>query len=219
MPSPKSKDWFVRVNGTQEFLREKSAILSVQCTRILGCFHLGEKGENSHVHFCLSTAKEIQKQYFDESIVKKIFGVAGNKEYSSKVWDGNLDTEGAGTYLFHEGIESPILIQKGISAEVLSELKRLALLVNKVVQANRQKAETKIPQKVIEKWIASGKGFWNNQQIVFTICAMARDGECYLPKGDFQWKAYVEEIKMRMCESPEEFNKFCAETFQRLYMY
>lgn len=219
MPSvAKSNHWFVRVNGTQEFLAQKLCILSVETTLLLGVHHVGGKGENSHCHFVLSTAKDLQKQSFDVKL-KKIFGVSGNGEYSSKPWDGVLDTEGAGTYLFHESIESPILIQKGISAEQLEKLKATAQLVNKVVEANRQKAETKIPMKVLEKWIASGKEFWNDQQIVFTICHMARAGECYLPKGDFQWKAYVEEIKMKMCESPEEFNKFCFETYQRLYRY
>lgn len=219
MPSVvKSLHWFVRVNGTQEFLAQKVSILSVETALILAVYHIGSKGENSHCHFVLTLPKELQKQSFDVKL-KKVFGVTGNGEYSSKPWDGVIDEEGAGSYLFHESIESPILIQKGISAEQVSKLKATALIVNKVVDANRQKAETKIPAKVIEKWIAGGKGFWNNQEIVSVICHMARDGECYLPKGDFQWKAYVEEIKMRMCESPAEFDEFCFTTYQRLYRF
>lgn len=210
-----SVHWFVRVDGSQEFLTQKIQILSLQVSRLLCVFHVGQKSENPHCHFVLSMAKELQKQSLDVKL-KKVFGVSGNG-YSSKIWDGELVVEGAGTYLFHESIESPILCSKGVSAEEIEKIKTTAQLVNKVIEANRQKAETKIPGKVIEKWIEAGKPEWHNKQIVYMICRMAKDGECYLPKGDFQWKAYVEEIKMKMADTPEKFSEFQWDTYSRLY--
>jgi len=216
MPSvAKSSNWFVRVDGSQEFLKEKCLLLSAQCVKMISVFHQGKKAENPHCHFLCSTDGDLQKQSWDVKL-KKLFGVSGNG-YSSKPWDGNLIEEGAGTYLFHESIDSPILCSKDVSAEEIDKIKSTAKLVNKVIEANRQKAETKIPAKVIEKWQASGEDIWHDQRIVTCICEMARDGECYLPKGDFQWKAYVEEVKLKMCKTPEDFNNFARGTYMRLY--
>ena len=80
-----------------------------------------------------------------------------------------------------------------------------------------KKAETKIPAKVFEHWVLQGKPEWTDLDLVTRLCEMARDGECYLPKGDFQWKAYIEEIKLRMCETPQQFNKFVGDTYRQIY--
>lgn len=216
MPSvAQSLHWFVRIDGTQEFLMQKVQILSLQVSRLLCVFHTGKKAENPHCHFVLSMAKELQKQSLDVKL-KKIFGVSGNG-YSSKVWDGELVVEGAGTYLFHESIESPVLCSKGVSAEEIEKIKSTAQLVNKVIEANRQKAETKIPGKVLEVWNEKGNPEWGNREIVYCICRMAKVGDCYLPKGDFQWKAYVEEVKMKMSDTPQKFEVFMDETYRRIY--
>jgi len=215
MPSvAQSLHWFVRVDGTQEFLSQKIQILSLQVSRLLCVFHTGKKSENPHCHFVLSMAKELQKQSLDVKL-KKIFGVSGNG-YSSKVWDGELVVEGAGTYLFHESVESPVLCSKGVSAEEIDKIKATAQLVNKVIEANRQKAETKIPGKVFLKWDEDGRPEWTTRDIVYTICRMAKDGDCYLPKGDFQWRAYVEEVKMKMADTPQRFEQFCCDTYNRI---
>ena len=217
MPSiAKSKNWFVRVDGAEEFLREKVLILSAMTTICLAVFHTGKKGEHPHCHFVCTTSNELQKQSWDVKI-KKIFGIIKAHNYSSKVWDGNLDSEGAGTYLFHESEGSPVLCSKGVVPAQLEALQKQATIINKVVDANRQKAETKIPAKVFEHWVLQGKPEWTDLDLVTRLCEMARDGECYLPKGDFQWKAYIEEIKLRMCETPQQFNKFVGDTYRRIY--
>jgi len=217
MPSiAKSSNWFIRVDGPQEHLKEKITLLSVHTIRCLAVFHLGKKGEHPHVHICCTAITELQKQSWDVKI-KKIFGIEKAHNYSSKVWDGNLDSEGAGTYLFHESSDSPILCTKGVSEETLQGLRTQSQIINKVVEINRLKAETKIPGKVIEKWIAADKPEWSEVHLVRTICEMARDGECYLPKGDFQWKAYIEEIKLKMSDTPDKFYAFARDTFNRLY--
>jgi len=218
MPSvAKSVHWFVRVDGPQEFLKEKCLLLGVHCTKMISVFHQGKKGENPHCHFLCSTKDELQKQSWDVKL-KKLFGVSGNG-YSSKPWDGELVKEGAGTYLFHESLDSPILSNLNVSAEEIEQIKATAQLVNKVIAANREKAETKIPGKVILKWFDLGFPSWIEKDIVEVICTMARDGECYLPKSDFQWKAYVEEIKLKMCTTPAQFDSFVRSTYLRLYSY
>lgn len=216
MPSTvKSDKWFVRVDGPQEFLAEKLGLLSVNCSLLFAVWHHGEKGDNPHCHFLCHTAGELQKQSWDVKL-KKVFSVSGNG-YASKPWDGRLLEEGAATYLFHEGLESPILCKKGVKEEEIQRVKEISLIINKVVEANRQKAETKIPGKVIDKWNNLGKPVWHDQHLVRVICEMAQQGECYLPKTDWQWKAYIEECKLRMCETPADFNNFVNGTYQRLF--
>jgi len=217
MPSiAKSKTWFIRVDGPKEHLQEKVTMLSTWTTVCLAVFHLGKKGEHPHGHICCKSSTELQKQSWDVKI-KKIFGIEKAHNYSSKVWDGNLDTEGAGTYLFHESEDSPILCSKGVAPEVIETLRSQAKIINKVIDANRQKAETKIPGRVIDYWRLQGKPDWTEIDLVTRLCEMARDGECYLPKGDFQWRAYIEEIKLKMAETPQQFNGFVNSTYQRLY--
>jgi hypothetical protein len=182
----------------------------------IAVYHTGEKGDNPHFHLVSTMSKEIQKQSWDVKI-KKMFGVSGS-QFSSKVWDANLDSEGAGSYLFHEDPDNaPILLLKNVSAEKIQNLKDIAKVVNKVVAVNREKSSTKIADKVLQKWIDSGKPQWGNIEIVECICRMAKNGECYLPKTDWLWKAYIEEIKLRQVETPAQFDSFVYRTFDRLF--
>jgi len=216
MPSiAKSDKWFIRVDGPKEFLAEKVVTLSINCKLLLAVFHTGEKGDNPHCHILCHTEGELQKQSWDVKL-KKLFGVSGNG-YASKPWDGRLIEEGAGTYLFHESVDSPILLRKGVTDEEIQRLKELSLIINKVIQANKEKAETKIPGKVIDTWITLGKPVWHDQSLVRVICQMAQQGECYLPKTDWQWKAYIEECKLRMCQTPKDFDYFVSATYSRLF--
>ena len=210
-----SKYWFVRIDGPREYLSTRVQLLSVECTLMLAVFHTGRSGENSHMHFCCVTNKEIQKQSWDVKI-KKIFDVSKRSDYSSKVWDGRLVDEGAATYLFHESIDSPILCSKGVTEDQMSGIQRIAHTVNIVVANAKQKAETKIPGKVLQGWRDAGKPEWDTNEIVRFIVTMAQAGECYLPKSDFQWKAYIEEVKLGMCESPADLNSFISRTIYRL---
>ena len=213
-----SRYWFVRVDGPQEYLSSRVKILSLECEMMLAVFHTGRSGENSHMHFCCITNKDIQKQSWDVKI-KKQFDVSKKSDYSSKIWDGRLVDEGAATYLFHESIDSPILCSKGVTVEDISGIKRIATTVNIVIANAKEKAETKIPGKVLAKWKEAGKPEWQTREIVTTIVHMAQAGECYLPKSDFQWKAYIEEIRLGMCESPAELNSFIDRTIHRLQYF
>jgi len=217
MPNVQQSDkWFVRIDAPREFLAEKCLMMSLQAHLMLSVFHHGEKGDNPHCHMIVHMTSILQKQSLDVKL-KKLFGVSGNG-YSSKIWDGNYTDEGAGTYLFHEDVcDSNILCKKGITEEQITKLRSMAILINRVIAANRSKAETKIPGKVLQKWEEKGKPELSDKDIVFMICEMARDGECYLPKSDFQWKAYVEEVKLKMCSTPEEFLDFQRSTYLRIY--
>jgi len=219
MPSiVRSRHWFTQVDGPLDHLKQKLAILGVELEVAIATYHIGEKGDNPHMHLCSTMSKELQKQSWDTKI-KKLFGVSGPK-FSSKPWDQNLDGEGAGTYLFHETDTAQILLQKNVSDETVQNLRNLAKVVNKVVAAAREKAETKIPGKVLEKFHECGdKRVWTNQEIVETICTMAKEGQCYLPKSDWMWKAYIEEIKLKMGSTKEDFEHFVRSTYSRLYSY
>jgi hypothetical protein len=210
-----SRYWFVRVDGPQEYLSSRVKILSVECEMMLAVFHTGKSGENSHMHFICVTNKEIQKQSWDVKI-KKHFDVSKKSDYSSKVWDGKIVDEGAATYLFHESLDSPILCSKGVSEDQVSGIKRIARTINIVIANAKEKAETKIPGKVLTKWKEAGKPDWSTTDIVTHVVKMAQAGECYLPKSDFQWKAYVEEVKLGMCETPDQLYTFIQRTVHRI---
>jgi len=212
-----SRNWFVRVTGPQEFLIQKLQLLSVEMEKGLAVYHTGEKGENPHTHFVCTTSKELQKQSWDKKL-KAVFSVSGNGMYSSKVWDGNLTDEGAGTYLFHEDPDTtPVILCKNISTNEIENLKDIARKVNKVIACNKEKAETKIPQKIMVRWQEAGKPRWTDEDIVRAVCQMTTAGECYLPKTDWQWKAYIEETRLKMCETPAQFEYFVARTYNRLF--
>lgn len=216
MPSiVKSPAWFVRVDGPMEFLQEKCKILSVECVKILAVYHSGKTGENPHCHFVCTVLKEIQKQSWDVKI-KKLFDVKGT-QYASKVWDGNDTTEGAGTYLFHESETSPILCRKGYSDEALVLLKAEAVLINKVIAKSQEKASNRIPILLLKIWEEAGKPDWSPYDIVCQIVHMSARGECYLPKGDFIWKNYVEEIRLAMSDTPEKIQAFANRTYDRIF--
>jgi len=204
------------VDGPLEFIQEKLQILGVELETAIAVYHVGKNGDNPHFHLCSTASKELQKQSWDTK-VKKLFGVSG-AQYSSKPWDENLSAEGAGSYLFHEDPENArILLCKNVSEDTIAELRKTAAVVNKVVSAAKDKAETKIPGKVIEKWTDAGYPKWGSREIVRIICTMAHAGECYLPKTDWQWKAYVEEVKLKMCHTPGELDTFIDSTIWRLY--
>ena len=217
-----SRHWFTQVDGPREFCEQKLKLLGVELETAIAVYHTGEKGDNPHFHMVSTMSKEIQKQSWDVKI-KKMFGVSGS-QFSSKVWDANLDSEGAGSYLFHEDPDNaPILLEKNVPAEKIQNLKDIAKVVNKVVAVNREKSSTKIADKVMEKWASStspgkeGIPQWGNHEIVECICRMAKNGECYLPKTDWLWKAYIEEIKLRQVETPAQFDSFVYRTFDRLF--
>ena len=92
----------------------------------------------------------LQKQSVDLRL-KKLFDVNGNKEYSSKIWDGNIDGEGAGSYLFHEDdyTDEDILANKGYGSEKIDKLKAINKKVKEVVAINKQKASTKLVDKAL----------------------------------------------------------------------
>jgi len=217
MPSVvRSRSWFTQVDGPLEFVQQKLALLGVELETAIAVYHVGKNGDNPHFHLCSTMSKELQKQSWDTKI-KKMFNVSG-AQYSSKPWDENLDSEGAGTYLFHEDpANAPILLCKNVPSDTIAKLKEIASVVNVAVAQSKEKAETKIPGKVIAKWADAGYPQWRNQDIVRIICTMAHNGECYLPKTDWQWKAYIEEIHLKMCHNAEQLDTFVNRTFDRLF--
>ena len=122
--SLRSRYWFVRSDGAEEFLRQKCGELSrwIDVEAVLAVYHVGGSKENPHCHAVIQLGSEPQKQSFDKRI-KGLFGIEKRSQYSTKVWDGLRDA-GAASYMFHEA-EARVLVSKDGPKRNLMLLKRL----------------------------------------------------------------------------------------------
>ena len=135
-----SERWFVRVDGEENFLRQRCVELGLwnQTRTLHAIFHKGGKGENPHVHFIHTYEKLLQKQTYDLKI-KQLFGVVGTS-YSTKVWDGEF--KGAGSYLYHEeeeGKPAPVFATKGIEQIHIDAMREHAAEWRKIIVEKRPK--------------------------------------------------------------------------------
>lgn len=149
MPSiAKSKNWYIRVTGPHEFLRQKLPELQASIGysgMFVGLHNPDGNDENPHCHIALKMSIELQKQSLDTRI-KKIFAVSG-AQYSSKVWDG--DTR-ALSYMYHEE-KAEIINKLGLSDTELDELRRTNTIVQKQVELAKEKASHKILDYALSK--------------------------------------------------------------------
>jgi len=191
MPSiAKSNMWFVRVNGQKDFLEEKLKQLMgwIDCVGLLAAFHVGEKKENPHIHFCIKMVTVLQKQSFDVR-VKGIFKPDKKTSWSSKVWDGQ---DSALSYLFHEET-AEVLANKGHTEADIVRYIKLNDDVQKVIAVNKERGAKRVVERVL---VEIGQQCWTRRDIFKRLIEMIRDGEMYEP-GDFMLKRYVEEIYMK----------------------
>lgn len=148
MPSvKKSNRWAVRVDGSEQSLKTclQDVISWKDTVKCLALAHDGKTNENPHCHFVIELSTELQKQSFDVRI-KKVFGTE-DRNYSSKVWDGDLD--GGPSYLFHEETNR-ILVNKGFTDAEIKE----AQLINESYKSKNISTNERKLKKV-------GKTHWD----------------------------------------------------------
>lgn len=157
MPSiAKSKNWYIRVTGPHEFLRQKLPELQASIGysgMFVGLHNPDGNDENPHCHIALKMSIELQKQSLDTRI-KKIFAVSG-AQYSSKVWDG--DTR-ALSYMYHEE-KAEIINKLGLTDTEIDELRRTNTIVQKQVELAKEKASHKILDYALSKCNSSMSRF------------------------------------------------------------
>jgi len=213
MPSiERSKMWFFRVTVPHEFAKsEKSKMLQwIDLDTILGALHYGDKSENPHMHCVVKLTSELQKQSFDVR-VKKLYGVKGNGQYSSKPWDGN---DGACSYLFHEK-DAEIFINRGHTEQDIERYKKLNDDVQKVVAVNKSRASHRHVDKIIEKINESGRE-WTRRDILEEFVRRIHDGDMYDP-GDFMLKRYIEEIMIKQIIEERQMTAYVHDRYYSLY--
>lgn len=213
MPSiVKSSKWFVRVDGTRDYLTERCREITqwIDCDKILSLYHLGERKENPHIHFVLELKTELQKQSLDVRL-KKIFNIDKKSNYSSKVWDGG---ESACSYMFHE---SPVHIvcNKGFTQEQLDRYKELHESVQKVVEINKSRAPGRQVDKLVAEYLQEGDTP-DRKDIFRKFMEKIRDGEMYEP-GDYQCTKMVEEAYMKT-RGKDKWDDYVDERYHRLFL-
>lgn len=143
----------------------------------------------------------LQKQSVDLRL-KKLFQIeenvkGNNKKYSSKIWDGVIDGEGAGSYLFHEDdyTDEDILANKGYGSETIDKLKAINKKVKEVVAINKQKASTKLVDKAVLHF--KDKSF-DRLKILKYMLSCIQKGENYHP--GHRLKSFVEEVEIKLTD-------------------
>lgn len=201
--SAKGSNWFVRSDGSEEFLRQKCGELAtwIDVKAVLAVYHVGGSKENPHCHICVETTSEIQKQSWDLRI-KKLFGIEKRSQYSTKLWDGIRDA-GAASYMFHEG-EAKILANKGWNEDDISAAKAHNAAVQKVVALNKERASNKLVDKAIEHF--QKEEYPARIEILEYMLMECREGNNYYP-GTFMLKKFVEEVQLKLT-SKQHFSTF-----------
>lgn len=212
--------WFVRVDGEESFLRSKCRELSMwpDLVHCHGVYHAGAKAkENPHTHIILTLTESLQKQSFDIRI-KKLFETKERNDYSTKEWDGLTDQPGCGSYLYHEGDDSPVLCNKGFNDVQIAEFKKQNESIQKVVKKNKERANTKLVDFALSEfadrqWSSSDEFKY---EIFYYMLKRCKEGLNYYPKSDFMLKSFVEEVHLKLC--PEiNFEGFAQRKFNSLF--
>lgn len=213
MPSiNRSNKWFARVTVPNEFAKAKISDMLrwPDLERLLVATHMGSRDENPHIHLVITLTSELQKQSFDVRL-KKLYGVTGNGQYSSKQWDGD---DAACSYLFHEET-AEIICNRGYTESDIERYKKLNADVQKVVEINKSRASHRHVDRIIEKMNQSGRT-WSRRDILQEFVQRIKDGEMYDP-GDFMLKRYIEEIMIKQLCTPGEMDAYVHDRYYSLY--
>lgn len=217
-----SDKWFVRVDGEESFLRQKCEEMAKWNTTVLfhAVYHVGKRGENPHVHFIHMENKSIQKQSYD-LIIKKRFNVVGGS-YSTKPWDGQY--EGAGTYLYHEADDSPVMASEGIEELHLVYMKEKGAEWRARITEVKKKASTTLVQRVTqhftemtESYARAGKAppEIHKKKIWNALHAFCREDDVYYP-GENLMKKYTTELLCKL-GSQGAWESYTDESYDRVF--
>ena len=143
-----SDKWFVRVDGEESFLRQKCEEVAKWNSTVVfhAVFHVGGRGVNPHVHFIHMENKSVQKQSYD-LVIKKRFNVVGTS-YSTKPWDGKYD--GAGSYLYHESNDSPVMGSAGLEEIHILSMKESATRWRAIVVEKKAQASVTLIDRTLQ---------------------------------------------------------------------
>lgn len=210
-----SDKWFVRVDGRESFLRQKCGELSswIDVQVCHGVFHAGKSKENPHVHIIIMMLSTLQKQSFDVRI-KKLFEITQRSEYSTKAWDGAYG-EGAGSYLYHEGDDSPVLCSKGLTELHVNGFKEANASVQRVVAINKEKANTKLIDLAMVEFHETEWSYAMEEDIFTYMLNRIKKGDNYHP-GDFRLKTFVQEVHLRLLPQ-SKFAEFAHYRYNKMF--
>lgn len=205
-----SRQWFIAVDGEKNFLRQKwmeykppSGVLE----KLFVVSHSGSTGDNPHVHVLLQESEQVQKQSLDKRF-KTYFGIedAKKQHYSSKVWDGITDGEGAGSYCFHEeGAE--ILVNMGVDNEDIIVMRKACEAVKKVVAINKERASGKLVDRALQQFKTKPLPYYYEDHkwlqlktdILEFMLREVQSGKAYFP-GWSRMKMFVDEVELRLTD-------------------
>lgn len=195
----KSSKWFVRVDGEENYLRQKCRELStcLDVESMLATFHTGRTQENPHTHFVIEMKTMIQKQSYAVRI-RTHFNIIKKSQYALDVWDGNRGM-GAVSYLFHEE-SAPILANVGFTDEELANARTACQAVQAVVAINAERSSGKLVNKALSQF--EGQRDVTKYDILSFMLREIRDGNHYHP-GMFRLKSFVEEVEIRRSSDVE----------------
>lgn len=211
----RSNTWFLRITAPWEHIKTKVGEMMAWIDYsgcIVGYHEPDKEDPTRHAHICLMLRSTLQKQSLDTRI-KKLFDVAGNKQYSSKVWDGNLG-KGAVSYLFHDP-KAEIQNNIGMTDEQIASAKYANDIIQEQIKENKEKASHKVIDYVMNKIAESGSK-WDKYEILQCIVKAVYDRQFYYP-GDFQLSKYIDEIMIRQTMGDEkELARVCDDLASRL---
>lgn len=185
----KGTKWFVRVTAPHSHCEAKVKMLcesiDVKCAAI--GYHIGAKTKKPHIHIAVEMLTELQKQSMDVRL-KKLFEVKG-ADYSNKPWDGSLK---ALSYLYHDKDGTVVFHKMDLTESQMDEIRRTVDVYADIVHAAKEKASTRIPDKIVEMM---GGEQWRIDQVVRRIYQGVRNKEWYDPGP--MMDRYVREILLR----------------------
>lgn len=207
MPHTKeSTKWFIRITAPWEHIETKVKKVQewIDLSGYAIGYHIGTKTGKAHAHIALAMLKSLQQQSINKRL-KDVFGVKG-ADYSSKVWDGSLK---AISYLQHDPSGKVEFHRWELSEAEKAEVQTLATVYSSIVEDAKDKASTRIPDRVLEAIEASGST-WSPTQIARHIYEGVREKKWYSP-GQLMSR-YVEEILVRQ-KGGEEYIDYLTDRF------
>lgn len=210
----RSSNWWVRLDGPEEFLRQKCGELSqaLDTVAMLAAFHKGKRGENPHCHIVITVSSEIQKQSFAVRL-KKMFDITKPSQYSLDVWDGERG-KGAVSYLFHEPDEK-ILANKGFTDKEIMDGREANAAVQAVVALNKEKASHKLVERALLEFKDEKDTWCIRTRILRFMVELCKKGEVYWP-GSFLIKKYVEEVEIQLMDG-DDLDQYVADLEKNLW--
>lgn len=202
--------WFVRVSGAKETLRQKCVEMgSCQEYQLIhAIYHVGSTQENPHLHMIMHMNHLIKKQALQVRI-KCLFGCKG-VEYSVQPWDGN--TNGAGSYLYHEDIEAEPLYTKGFIQSFIDEMIEHARQWREVIAKNKHKASNKLMDKALHQF--EGQRNVTEREVFRYMVKLCADGENHWP-GEYVIKKYTVEVMLK--HRGTDFLEYSDRLFDRAF--